>query len=211
VSSRTFRGRAATRSHYPLDLASLDSVRAAVAAVLGRFGQVDILVNNAVYWGDRSATRARPFEDEPPEEWLTYLRRNVEGAYAAVQAVLPAMRARGWGRIVNVSSGIAADGLPGSAPYGAAKAALHGLTRTLAKELGRAGILVNVVMPGPTLTDRIRARMPAAALEERERTSALGRLLEPEEVASAIAYLCSAANVAITGEIIRASGGYAAP
>lgn len=195
----------------PLDLASLDSVGAATAAVLKRFGRIDVLVNNAVYWGDRAPSSAPRFEADPPGEWLAYLRRNVEGAYAAIQAVLPSMRGAGWGRIVNVSSGIAVDGLPGSGPYGAAKAALHGLTRTLAKELGPAGILVNVVMPGPTLTARIRARISSAALAERERTSALGRLLEPAEVAPAIAYLCSGANVAITGEIVRASGGYATP
>ncbi len=149
-----------------------------------------------------------PFEREPPEQWRTYLRLNFEGPYAAIQAVLPAMRERGWGRIVNISSGIAVDGLPGSAPYGAAKAALHGLTHTLCKELGPAGILVNVVMPGPTLTERITTMLPAAVREERERTSPIRRLLGPEEVAPTIAFLCSGANTSITGEIIRASGGY---
>jgi 3-oxoacyl-[acyl-carrier protein] reductase len=97
----------------------------------------------------------------------------------------------------------------GSAPYAAPKASLHGLTRTLSKELGPAGILVNVVMPGPTLTERMLALLPAAARAQRESASPIRRLLPPEEVAPTIAFLCSAANTAITGEIIRASGGHA--
>jgi 3-oxoacyl-[acyl-carrier protein] reductase len=192
----------------PLDLASDRSIHAAVHAALERWGRVDILVNNAIYWGDRRPWETPPFEQEPSEQWLPYLRLNSEGPYAAIQAVVPSMRERGWGRIVNVSSGIAVDGLPGSAPYGAAKAALHGLTRTLSKELGPAGILVNVVMPGPTLTERMVKLLPAAAREQREQASPIRRLLTPEEVAPAIAFLSSAANTSITGEIIRASGGH---
>jgi len=191
-----------------LDLASIESVQGAARSVLERWGHIDILVNNAVHWGNRHPWDVLPFEEVPPEEWRSYLRLNSEGAYAAIQVVVPSMRSRGWGRIVNVSSGIAVDGLPGSAPYGAAKAALHGLTRTLSKELGPAGILVNVVMPGPTLTPRMLARLPAAAREEREKASPMRRLLAPEEVAPAIAFLCSAANTAVTGEIIRAGGGH---
>jgi 3-oxoacyl-[acyl-carrier protein] reductase len=117
------------------------------------------------------------------------------------------MRARGWGRIVNVSSGVAVDGVPGTGPYGAAKAAMHGLTRTLAKELGPVGILVNVAMPGVTLTERMADALPPAIREQRASTSPIRRLLAPEEVVPTIAFLCSAANTAVTGEIIRASGG----
>src|SRR5262249_61278070 len=104
----------------------------------------------------------------PADEWQDLLRVNIEGAYAATQAAVPSMRSRGWGRIVNVSSGVAVDGVPGTGPYAAAKAALHGLTRTLAKELGPDGILVNVVMPGLTLTERNAAELPAAAREQME-------------------------------------------
>jgi 3-oxoacyl-[acyl-carrier protein] reductase len=191
-----------------LDLDDLDSVGSAARAALTRWGHVDILVNNAVFWGDRAPWDTPAFEDEPTASWQAYLRRNIEGAYAATQAVLPPMRQRGWGRIVNVSSGIAVDGLPGSAPYGAAKAALHGLTQTLAKELGPAGVLVNVVMPGPTMTERMRAHLPDDARRAREQATPIRRLLGPEEVAPTIAFLCSGANTAVTGEIVRASGGH---
>jgi 3-oxoacyl-[acyl-carrier protein] reductase len=108
---------------------------------------------------------------------------------------------------VNISSGIAVDGFAGSGPYAAAKAALHGLTRTLCKELGPAGILVNVVMPGLTLTERNAARLPAELRAQVEQNSPIRRVLPPEEVAPMIVFLCSAANTAVTGEIIRASGG----
>ena len=98
------------------------------------------------------------------------------------------------------------DGVPGTVPYAAAKAALHGLARTLARELGPAGNLVNVVMPGVTLTERMAAALPAAIRQKREQSSPIGRFLPREEVAPVIAFLCSAANTAITGEIVRASG-----
>jgi NAD(P)-dependent dehydrogenase (short-subunit alcohol dehydrogenase family) len=113
----------------------------------------------------------------------------------------------GFGRIVSISSGVAADGFPGTAPYGAAKAALHGLTKTLSKELAPAGILVNVVMPGLRRTERMVARLPTQALELSAQASPLRRLPGPDEVATAIVYLCSGANTAITGEIVRVGGG----
>jgi 3-oxoacyl-[acyl-carrier protein] reductase len=91
--------------------------------------------------------------------------------------------------------------------YAAAKAAFHGLTRTLSKELGPAGILVNVVMPGLTLTEHVATMIPAATRDKMAQASPIRRLLPPEEVVPRIVYLCSAANKAMTGEIIRASGG----
>ncbi len=191
----------------PLDLAAAESIHAAARTVLDTWGHIDVLVNNAVQWGSRLPWEAPQFEELPPAEWRASLRANTEGPYAAIQAVLPSMRERRWGRIVNVSSGVAVDGVPGTGPYGAAKAALHGLTRTLSKELGPAGILVNVVMPGVTLTEQMAAALPAAIREQRAQASPIRRLLPPEEVVPTIVFLCSAANTAVTGEIIRASGG----
>jgi 3-oxoacyl-[acyl-carrier protein] reductase len=190
-----------------LDLTSIDSIHAAARTALERWDRIDVLVNNAVQWSERPLSQMPPFEDLPSDEWRAFIRANLEGPYAAIQAVLPAMRAQRWGRIVNVSSGIAVDGLPGSGPYAASKAALHGLTRTLSKELGPVGILVNVVMPGATLTERNRARLPAERLDALAKASPIRRLLPPEEVVPTIVFLCSAINTAVTGEIIRASGG----
>ncbi|NUP12518.1 MAG: SDR family oxidoreductase [Polyangiaceae bacterium] len=190
-----------------LDLGSAESIHTAVAAVVARWGGIDVLVNNAVQWGTRLPWNMPPFEELPGDEWRALFRANAEGAYTAIQAVLPTMRARGWGRIVNVSSAIAVDGMAGAGPYAAAKAAMHGLTKTLSKELGPAGILVNVVMPGFTLTERNAARIPAEHRAHMERTSPIRRILTPEEVVPTIVFLCSGVNVAVTGEIIRASGG----
>ena len=189
------------------DLASDDSIRAAVDATLERWDGIDVLVNNAVAWGARRPQDAPPFEELPPDEWRPLLRANLEGAMRTIQLVAPSMRARGWGRIVNVSSGIAVDGVPRSGWYAPAKAALHGLTRTLAKEYGPDGILVNVVMPGFTLTEGNVERFPAEVREHVAAHSPIRRILPPEEVAPTIVFLCSAANTAVTGEIVRASGG----
>jgi 3-oxoacyl-[acyl-carrier protein] reductase len=189
------------------DLGDHQSVRSAVSAILGKWGRIDVLVNNAVQWGDRPPWHSPQFEELPEQEWSEILRANIEGTYATIQAVIPSMRSRGWGRIVNVSSGVAVDGLPGAGPYATAKAALHGLTRTLAKELGPAGILVNVVMPGLTLTERNVSQISTAAREQMAKTSPIRRLLPPEEVVPMIIFLCSALNTAVTGEIVRASGG----
>jgi 3-oxoacyl-[acyl-carrier protein] reductase len=190
-----------------LDLTSPETIHGAVEAVLTRWGRIDVLINNAVQWGTRLPFDMPPFERIPIDEWRNLLRANVEGAYTAIQAVLPSMRERSWGRIVNVSSGIAVDGLAGAGPYAAAKAALHGLTRTLAKEVGPNGILVNVVMPGFTLTERNLERIPAAIRERAAEASPIRRLLGPQEVVPVLVFLSSAVNTAVTGEIIRASGG----
>jgi 3-oxoacyl-[acyl-carrier protein] reductase len=191
----------------PLDLTRPETVGEVAQAVLERWGRIDVLVNNAVTYPKHHSWEAPPFEELVDADWLAYFRANVEGHVAAIQAVLPSMRERGWGRIVNVSSGVAEDGLPGLSSYGAAKASLHGLTRTLCRELGPAGILVNVVMPGPTLTERMSARLPPQARRLREQRYPIRRLLPPEEVVPTIVFLCSGANTAVTGEMIRASGG----
>ncbi len=188
------------------DLASIESIRAAISSVEDRWGSIEILVNNAVAWGLRLPSQAPAFERLSSLEWREGLRTNIEGTYAAIQTVLPAMRKRHWGRIVNVSSLAAGDGLAGTGWYSAAKAATHGLTRTLAREVGHDGVLANVVMPGLTMTSRV-SKMPTAVHERAIAASAIGRVLLPTDIASVIVFLCSVANTVVTGQIIRASGG----
>ncbi|WP_441291343.1 SDR family NAD(P)-dependent oxidoreductase [Sorangium sp. KYC3313] len=204
---REIEGRGGEAVALELDLGSVESVKAAVAATVARFGQIDVLVNNAVRWSERLPWEAPRFEDIPLAEWQGVIHDNIDGAFAAIQAAVPSMRARGWGRIVNVSSGVALDGVVGAGPYAAAKAALHGLTSVLARELGPHGILTNVVVPGLTLTDRVSAQASPELVAQRGKAYPVGRLLRPEEVAPTIVFLCSAANTAVTGEIVRASGG----
>jgi 3-oxoacyl-[acyl-carrier protein] reductase len=187
------------------DLASIDSIKEAVRRVLSRWGRIDVLVNNAVQWGASRISEAPVFEAFPQTEWQSLLRTNMEGVYATIQSVLPSMRGQGWGRIASVSSIVAEDGLPGSGWYSMVKASVHGLTRTLSKELGPAGILVNCVMPGLTSTDRLALITPEVR-QRVERTIPIRRVLTPEDVAVAIVFLCSQANSALTGEILRVGG-----
>ena len=190
-----------------LDLADPASIDAAAAATLARWGRIDVLVNNAIAWGAQAARDAPPLDRLPPAEWRQLLRANVEGPVAALQSVIPSMRQNAWGRIVNISSVSAVDGLRGAGWYSAAKAALHGLTRTVAREVGTAGILINCVMPSLTLTDGVLRTVPESVRESTAARTPIGRLLSPSEFAQVVVFLCSAANVAITGEVIRASGG----
>lgn len=191
----------------PLDLSDLASIRSAVDAVLDRWGRIDVLVGNAMDPCGLTLFPPTRFEDLPAKSWQRFLRTNVDGPFAVTQAVVPAMRAQGFGRIVLVSGTSGVDGQPGAAPLAAAKSALHGLMRTLTRELGAAGILANVVLPGTTLTEHITAILPAAGRAAREQASPIRRLLAPEEVVPAIAFLGSPVNTAVTGELVRVSGG----
>jgi NAD(P)-dependent dehydrogenase (short-subunit alcohol dehydrogenase family) len=192
----------------PFDLALEDSIRGAIASVVDRWDRVDVLVNNAVEWASESPAREAPFDEQPFEDLRAQLRANVEGTLAATQAAVASMRRNRWGRIVTVSSGLAVRGTVGSAAYSAAKSALHGMTRALFTELAPEGILVNVVMAGLTLTERVEANMSPQLLERAANGSPLRRLPAPEEVASTIVFLASAANTTVNGEIILSSGGH---
>jgi NAD(P)-dependent dehydrogenase (short-subunit alcohol dehydrogenase family) len=187
----------------PMDLGDPASIDAAVRATVQRWGGIDVLVVNAVNWGTRLPGSGTHFEDVPPAEWQAMLRTNLEGAFATVRAALPAMRGRDWGRIVLMSSGVAEEGLPGSWSYGAAKAGLHGLARSLAWDLGEEGILVNVVGTGFTITERNREWVPQEMRARWESALPSRRLSSPEDVASLVVYLGSAANRNISGEVIR--------
>jgi 3-oxoacyl-[acyl-carrier protein] reductase len=194
-----------------LDLSAPDSIARVTQTTLVRWGRIDILVNNAVKWPGHLIRQAPPFEALPGDEWRPFLRANIEGVFATIQSVLPAMRAQHWGRIVTVSAVAAADGMRGAGSYSAAKAALHGLTRSLAREVGVDGILANVVMPGLTLSDRAMTLVPDHVRQTAADHTPIGHLLRPADVARAVVFLASAANTAITGEVIRTSGGYLTP
>jgi 3-oxoacyl-[acyl-carrier protein] reductase len=189
------------------DLDDADSARALADAALDWTGRIDVLVNNAVHWGSTAPSAERPFEAVPDPDWLAVLRANTEGALRLSRAVAPHMRQRRWGRLVHISSLIATDGMAGAEYYAAAKAALHGFSRSAAFSLGSHGdILSNVVMPGLTRTDTNTAITDADGAHFSAR-AALGRLLEAAEVAGPVVYLGSAANTGITGQVIAVAGG----
>lgn len=194
----------------PLDLADPASIRSAVDRITGRWGGIDVLVNNAAETA-RHADAYHPaspaFADIPPEHWQPQLITSLTGIFHTLQAALPAMRGRGWGRIAFVSSGAAERGGPREQAYAAAKAALVGLTSSLARELGPDGILVNIVMPAMTTTDRVRHTVPEPVRQMIAGHLATGRLSAPADIADAIVFLCSAANGNITNETLRVTGG----
>jgi len=170
------------------------------------FGGVDILVNNAAIF---STLKRRPFEEIEAAEWRRVMEVNTLGIFLACRAVLPALKARGGGRIVNISSGVAFKGNPGMAHYVASKGAVVSLTRALATELGRYKILVNSVAPGLTLSDGVleNPELLEGAREFSVRTRALAREMTPADLVGAVAFLAGPDSAFITGQTIVVDGG----
>jgi NAD(P)-dependent dehydrogenase (short-subunit alcohol dehydrogenase family) len=193
-----------------LDLADPASIRSAVEDITTRWDGLDVLVHSAADTSRHAAAfnPASPgFADIPPEHWRPQLLTGLEGVFHTLQAALPAMRGRGWGRIAFVSSAAAEHGGPREQAYAATKSALTGLATSLARELGPAGILVNTVMPALTTTDRVLLTVPEPVRQIIASHLATGTLSTPDDIANAIVFLCSTANGNITGETLRVTGG----
>jgi 3-oxoacyl-[acyl-carrier protein] reductase len=173
---------------------------ALVDAVHAKWGALNTLVNNAVYWPAGFVG----VEESTLEAWCKPVHANIDGTFAIIHAALQHLRKSAWARIVTISTGLVVDGFPGSSAYMTGKAALHGLHRTLAKELGPAGILTNILMSGAVeIQSRVR---PAWMLEQMKRSAATGRMTDADEVARAAVFLGSPANGHITGEAVRCDG-----
>ena len=196
----------------PADVTRADQVEAAVAAAADALGGVDLLVANSGIGGPSA-----PLWELDPADWERTFAVNVTGVFLSCRAVLPGMLARGSGAIVVIGSMTGKRALVHRTPYAASKTALIGLVRTLAAEVGPAGVRVNLVSPGGVEGERmdwvIRAQAEArgVSLEQAREVftgdSPLGRLVTPGEVADAVVFLASDRAAAVTGEDLNVSAG----
>ena len=183
-----------------VDLADATACADLVHRVVAAHGRLDHLVNNAGLLVEAASV------DTGPAEWERVVAVNLSAAFHLCRAAVPAMRAAGFGRIVNISSVTAVMGSPSEAAYGAAKAGLHGLTRSLARETARAGITVNCVVPGVFDTD-MTASMPERTQQAVLRMIPVGRGGLPDELARAVCFLLADDAGYMTGSVLTVDGG----
>ena len=184
------------------DVTDEDEVRAAVNTALAAEGRIDILVNNAGIYPHR------PFDELTYSEWRHVLAVNLDGVFLCTNAVYPAMRERGYGRIVNVSSATFFIGYPGLTAYIASKGGIIGFTRALASEAGPHGITVNAVTPGLVATEGVLGGEEAGLFDEIVPEQAVPRRGEPEDIAECIAYLAGPSAGFVTGQTFNVDGGH---
>ncbi|WP_339174868.1 3-oxoacyl-ACP reductase FabG [Solibacillus sp. FSL R5-0691] len=185
---------------FAVDVSKLADVKEMVQQVVGRFGKIDILINNAGI--TRDATLVKMSE----EDFEKVIQINLNGVYYCTQAVAPHMIAQGSGKIISTSSVSGVYGNFGQTNYAATKAAIIGMTKTWAKELGRKGINVNAVAPGFTATPMVE-KMPEKVLQQMEGITSLQRLGKPEDIANAYLFLASDESSYITGHVLQVDGG----
>jgi len=188
------------------DISDLASVREMAAKARARFKTLDILVNNAGW------DRMKPFLKTAPEFWNKVIDINFKGVLNTVYAIAPAMVERNSGKIINIASDAARVGSMGEAVYSGAKGAVISFSKTLARELARNGINVNVICPGPTptpLLDDMKAEDGFAekVLSGMHRIIPLKRMGTPEDIAGAVAFFASDRADFITGQVLSVSGG----
>jgi len=173
---------------------------------LERFGRIDALVNNAAYY---TAIVKRPFEEIDDDEWTKVFDVNVRGAWLCARAVAPAMRRQGYGKIVNVSSMTVPTAPPGFAHYVASKAAIVGLTRALARELGEDGISVNTLTPDYIAFDRDYDNRQLEMADALAAQRIFARTQAPEDMIGALLFLLGPGSDFVTGQNIWVNGGRA--
>jgi 3-oxoacyl-[acyl-carrier protein] reductase len=189
-----------------VDVSNEKSTKDMTAAALQRFGRIDVLVNNAAIFATIPMNRGR-IETITPEEWDKLMAVNLKGLFFCCRAVLPAMRARKSGKIINIASGTVFNGSPGRIHYVTSKAGTIGFTRTLAREVGDDNIQVNVLAPGNTLSEEnptdemIRFRQSSVG------NRALKRVQVPQDLVGVMLFLASPLSDFVTGQTINVDGG----
>ncbi len=188
-----------------VDISSQKDTEAMAAAAVREFGGLDAIVNNASMM---SALPRRSWAEIPLEEWERVMAVDLRGLFLCCRAVVPHMRKKKAGRIINVSSGRVLEGTPNRLHYTTAKAGVIGFTRALARELGADKINVNVVLPGLTLSDtQIASSKPGYITADYDKQRALGRAQYPEDLVGTVLYLLSDASAFVTGQSFNIDGG----
>ena len=197
------------------DMSKADAIAGMMKAAIAEFGAIDILVNNA------GVQHVAPVDDFPVAKWDAILAINLSAAFHTVRAALPAMKKKGWGRIVNIASAHALVASPFKSAYVAAKHGIAGFTKTVALEVAEQGITVNAVCPGYVLTPLVEKQIPDTARARGISTEAVIRdvllaaqptkkFVTVEEVAALTAFLCSQDAASITGAVLPVEGGWTA-
>lgn len=196
----------------PADLSEPEGVSRVVEAALREFGHVDVLVTNT------GGPPAGPFESHSPDVWRTAVRQNLESVLNLTRAVLPGMKERRWGRIINVTSIAVKQPVENLILSNSVRAAVTGFARTLANEVAPFGITVNNVLPGYTRTQRVeeladrmaeaRGMTAADAVGAWEREIPMGRLGDPREFAAMVVFLASERASYVTGTSVPVDGGW---
>lgn len=183
------------------DPASIDEM---IDVVEDEYGRIDVLINNAAIF---STIEMRPFDQIPLEEWEQVLRVNLTGPFLCARAVVPVMRQAKWGRIINVGSGAVRLGRPNYLHYIASKAALAGMSLSMAREVGADGITVNTILPGATFTEIERKTVTPEQKERIISMQCVPRAETPDNLVGAVLFLASEASSFVTGQSINLDGG----
>jgi 3-oxoacyl-[acyl-carrier protein] reductase len=187
-----------------VDISDEASTKAMAAAVLDRFGAIDVLINNASLM---SALPRRSWLEIPVEEWDRVMAVNLRGMFLTCRAAFPAMKAQGRGKIVNISSSRFWEGTPNRLHYTTSKAGVIGLTRALAREVAEFGITVNALTPGMTQSETQVASSSGNYLATRIAGRAIERVQYPGDLVGAVMFLASPASDFMTGQTINVDGG----
>lgn len=186
------------------DIGDESSVSAAARSIDERFGRCDVLVNNAAIF---STIKMRPFEQIPLDEWTRVLHVNVTGTFLMTRAMAPLMRRNQWGRVINISSAAVVMGRSHYLHYTTSKAALIGMTRSLARELGADGITVNALLPGATDTEVPRETVTPDQKRAQVAMRCIQREEGPQDLEGAVAFLASDDSGFVTGQSLVVDGG----
>ncbi len=188
------------------DVSNEQSLNDMTKQVFEKYGRVDVLINNASIFSTIPISRL-PFDQITEDEWDKVMQVNVKGTWLACKAVIPYMKKRASGKIINISSGTAFHGNGGRIHYVTSKAAINGFTRTLAREVGDFNINVNCIAPGNTLSEDNPTEETIKLRESRAHSRALKKIQKPEDLLGAAVFLSSNESDFITGQTLIVDGG----